>query len=358
MGILRSSCDRLRDIEDKDALAKAYFHLAQASFLAKKYDLAINWLEKASGLADELGYYDFLAVEGRKAALLIQYGISKGVGGNRFARIMEKTRRHRNSQRRLAITKVSVSPSMVTKPDIEAYALGETRILVDSRPIGETEWRSNRAKEIFFYLLCCGIGQTKEQITAALWPDLSPAKATSNFHINLYRARRAISPGVFTLEQGQYKINPHLNIRFDVVEFKRLLNRAESLPHSSKARAANLERAIELYRGTFMEEFYSEWTEIQRRELEDKYLKALSLLANFNGDRGKYNKAIALLEKLIAIEPYQDEAYCQMMEWYLAVGDKISALQIYRRYLGTVVSELEFDPPAQIRELRKRILTG
>jgi len=107
-----------------------------------------------------------------------------------------------------------------------------------------------------------------------------------------------------------------------------------------------------------MEEFYSEWTEIQRRELEDKYLKALSLLANFNGDRGKYNKAIALLEKLIAIEPYQDEAYCQMMEWYLAVGDKISALQIYRRYLGTVAGELEFDPLAQIRELRKRILTG
>ena len=354
-GILVSACDRLRDIGDKDALAKAYFHLAQTSFLAKKYDFTINCLKKVSGLADELGYDDFLAVEGRNAALLIQYGASKGVGGDRFDRIMEKIRRRRDNQIRQATTKVSVGSSVATKPDIEAHALGETRVLVDYRPISEAEWRSNRAKELFFYMLCCGTGRTKEIITAALWPDLSPAKASSNFHINLYRARRAIFPGVFTLEHGQYKLNPDLNIWFDVAEFERLLSQAESLPHSSKARVANLERATELYRGPFMEAFYSEWTEIRRHELEDKYLKALSLLANFNGDRGKHDKAIALLEKLIAIDPYHDEVYCQVIEWHLAEGDKVSALRTYKRYLDTVASEMGFDPPARIRDLYKRI---
>ena len=357
IGILHGVCDRLRDIGDKDALAKAYFHLAQASFLAKKYDLAINWLEKASGLADELGYDDFLAVEGRNATLLIQYGASKAVGGNRFVRIMEKIMRCRDSQRRRATTKGSVGPSVATKPDIEARALGETRALVDSRLISDAEWRSNRAKEMFFYLLCCGAGQTKEQITAALWPDLSPAKASSNFHINLYRARRAIFPGIFTLEQGQYELNSDLNIWFDVAEFENLLSRAESLPHGSK-KVANLEQAVELYRGPFLGEFYSEWTEMRRHQLEDKYLKVLSLLANFNADRGRYNKAIALLEKFIAIDPYHDEVHCQLMGWHLAAGDKVSALRIYTRYLDTVASELESPSPTQMRELHKRMLMG
>jgi len=356
VGILRGVCDRLRDIGDKDALAKAYFHLAQASFLAKKYDLAINWLEKTSGLADELGYDGFLAVEGRNAALLIQYGASKGVGGNRFVRIMEKIRRRRDSQRRRATTKASVGSSMATKPDIEARALGETRVLVNSRPTGEVEWRSNRAKEIFFYVLCCGTGKTKEQITAALWPDLVPAKATSNFHINLYRARRAIFPGVFTLEQGQYKLSPHLNIWFDVAEFERLLSRAEDLPYGSQTRAANLEQAIELYRGAFMEGFYNEWTEVQRRGLEDKYLKALLLLAGTCADKGQYDRAITLLEKFIAIDPYHDEVYCQVMEWHLAVGDKVSALRVYKRYVDTVAGEMGFVPPPRIQDLHKRIL--
>jgi two-component SAPR family response regulator len=358
MAILLSACERLREIGDKDALAKAYFHLAQASFLSKKYDLAINWLEKVSGLADELGYEDFLAVEGRNSALLIQYGASKGVGGNRFVRIMEKIRMRRDSQRRLPTAEVLAGPYVAAKTDIEARALGESLVLVNSRPISEVEWRSNRAKEVFFYMLCCGTGQTKEQITAALWPDLSPAKGTSNFHINLYRARRAVFPGIFTLEQGRYKLNPDLNIWFDVAEFEGFLSQAENLPPDSQARATNLERAIELYRGPFLEEFYSEWTEMRHSELEDKYLKVLSLLASFYGDQGKYDRAIALLEKSVAIDPYQDEVYCQMMEWQLTAGDRASALRTYKRYLNTAAGEMEFTTSARMQELHKRILRG
>ena len=113
-----------------------------------------------------------------------------------------------------------------------------------------------------------------------------------------------------------------------------------------------------MYRGPFMEEFYSEWAEMRRRELEDKYLKALSLLASFSGDKGKCDRAIALLEKSLAIDPYQDEIYCQIMEWYLVVGDKASALRTYKRYLDAVAGEMEFGPSARMQELHKRILTG
>jgi len=355
MATLLRAGDRLKEIGDKDALAKAYFHLAQASFLSKKYDVAVDWLRKASELADELGYEDFFAVEGRNATLLIQYGASKSVGGNRFVRIMEKIRRRRDSQRRLAATKSSVGPSVTKKPDIEARALGESSVLVNSRLISEAEWRSSRAKEIFLYMLCCGKGQTKEQITAALWPDLSPAKGTSNFHINLYRARRAIFPGIFTLEQGQYKLNPDLNIWFDVTEFEGLLSQTEKLPPDSEARETNLERAIEIYRGPFMQEFYSEWTEMRRRQLEDKYLKAISMLSNFYGGKGNYDRAITLLEKSLAINPYQDEIYGQIMEWRLVVGDKASALRTYKRYLDTVAAEMHSMPSARMEKLYKRI---
>ena len=358
MAILLSACERLREIGDKDALARAYFHLAQASFLSKKYDVAIDWLEKVSGLADELGYEDFLAVEGRNSALLIQYGASKGVGGNRFVRIMEKIRMRRDSKRRIPTAEVSAGPYVASKPDIEARALGESWVLVNSRPISEVEWRSNRAKEIFFYMLCCGAGQTKEQVIAALWPDLSPAKGTSNFHINLYRARRAVFPGIFTLEQGRYKLNPDLNIWFDVAEFEDFLSQAENLSPDSQARATNLERAVEVYKGPFMEELYSEWTEMRRRELEDKYLKVLSLLASFYGDQGKYDRAIALLEKSVAIDPYQDEVYCQIMEWQLTAGGRASALRTYKRYLDTAAGEMEFTTSARMQELHKRILRG
>lgn len=355
---LLDACGRLRDIGDKDALARAHFHLAQACFLSRKYDAAINWAEKASDLAEELGYDDFLAVEGRNSALLIQYCASKGVGGDRFSRVLEKIRRRRDSKRTLGPTITLVSSPAAIKPDIKAYALGETRVLVDNRPVAEDEWRSNRAKEMFFYLLCCSTGQTKEQVTAALWPDLSPAKGTSNFHINLYRARRAVFPGIFTVEEGRYKLNPDVNIWFDVAEFERFLNEAEKLPLSSKVRVANLERAIELYRGPFMAEFYSDWTEMRRRELEDKYLKALALVADCYAAKARYDRAITFLEKVVAIDPFQEDAYCQLIEWCLSEGNKVSALRIYKRYVDTVVSGIECAPSSRMEKLRKRILTG
>jgi DNA-binding SARP family transcriptional activator len=271
---------------------------------------------------------------------------------------MEKIRRRRDIKDRLASIDVSVTSRVTAKPDIEARALGESSVLVNGRQISEAEWRSSRAKEIFFYMLYCGAGQTKEQIIAALWPDLPPAKGTSNFHINVYRARRAVFPGIFTLEQGRYKLNPDLNIWFDVTEFEGLLKRAEDLPPDSEARATNLERAIQLYRGAFLEEFYSEWTQTHRRQLEDKYLKALSSLAGFYANKGRYEEAIALLQRFIAIDPYQDEVYFQIMEWHLAAGDRTSALRIYKQYLDSVATEVGFVPSARLKALHSRMSQG
>lgn len=356
--ILQTAARHLGDIGDKDALARAYFHLAQASFLAKEYDTAINWLQKVLTLADELGYDDFLATEGKSAILLVEFASQKGVGGGRFRRVMEKIRRQRDVHC-VGASAANLGGSLTKlKPEIEAYCLGKTRIIVDSRLVTDSEWRSNRAKELFFYLLCCGNEQTREYITAALWPDLPPAKATSNFHINLYRARRAISPGLLTVEQGRYAINPAVNIWLDVIEFEKHLSEAEKVPQITKNAASNLQQAIELYSGTFMEEFYTEWVEARRRELEDKYLKALFLLASYNISRKKYQSALDLLKEFIRLDPYNDQVYCKMMDCYLSLGDKVSAMRTYKWYLDNIADETGFVPPVQIQELYRRTLTN
>jgi LuxR family maltose regulon positive regulatory protein len=359
LSTLSNLCKPLSASGDKDALARLYFHLGQAAFLAKRLDVALEWLNKTSGLVDELGYDDFLAIEGRNSVPLVQYAALSGVGGNRFTRIMEKIRKNRDNRQSLENDSVPTNSFVATKPDIKVHALGETRVLVNGRPTGEAEWRSSKAKELFFYLLCHNTGQTKEQVVAALWPDITQAKANSNFHINLYRARRAIFPGVFTIEHGRYRFNPDLTVWFDAREFENYIVEAASLPDTSiSAKAVNLERAIGLYQGAFMDEFYSEWVEIPRRQYEDKYLKTLSSLARINSKQGKYNSAIILLEKFMAIEPYDDDVYCQVMEYHLAAGDNACALRTYRHYIDTVASEAEVVPSERVQGLYRRAVVG
>jgi ATP/maltotriose-dependent transcriptional regulator MalT/two-component SAPR family response regulator len=357
--ILQGCRERLEAAGDSDGSARACLHLAQAAFLTRDYAEARRWLEETSALADKLGYDDFLAVEGKKSTLLIQYGAAEHVGGYRFDRVLEKIRKRRAAQPAFESPTLREVESTPAERDIEAYALGETRVLVNARPVDEAEWRSSRAKELFFYLLGhTDSGQTKEQITVSLWPDLSPAKATSNFHINLYRARRAISPGAFVVEQGQYRLNRDLQLWYDVSAFEHYLDLAETSRGNAETRSDCLQQAVELYRGDFMAGFYSEWAEARRRDLEGMYLKALSLLAQRNGEMARYGTAIGLLERFVAVDPYHDDVYCQMMEWHLAQGDRLSALRTYRRYLDKASVDLTSPPSARMEELYTLILAG
>lgn len=357
MNILNNCYARLNEIGDKEASAKACLHLAQASFLAKEYHLTVMWLEKVSALVDELGYDDFLAVEARNTTLLIQYGSSKGVGGNRFAHVMDKMRKRRDIQIRPTIGMIPSITTSTPRCDVEVYTLGETKVVVNSHPIVEVTWRSSRAKELFLYLLFYAkVGQTKEQITTALWPDLSPAKATSNFHINLFRARKAIFPGIITLKDGRYQLNSDLSIYSDVAEFERLIDHTENLDNDIKDKAAHLERALNLYKGPLMVGIYSEWTEQRRRELEELYLRTLSSLATIKENQSDYKIAIELLEKFLDIDPYQEEIYIRLIKYQTARGDKVAARQAYSRYATTITNEMGLNPQPEIVKLRRNIL--
>jgi LuxR family maltose regulon positive regulatory protein len=346
---------RLKTIGDRDALAKVFFHLAQASFLSRDYDAAAELLEKASRLADELGYENFLVIEGKKALPLIYYGVTIKTGNGRFIRVLEKIKALNEMGRSKATADLPKSPDSKTGHDIEVRVLGHTEVMVNNRQVKDIDWRSSRAKEIFFYLLTYQGGRTREQITTALWPDLSPAKASSNFHINLFRARRALFPGVFSLEDSKYRINPNLRVWFDVEEFEQLITLAGRHPQDGK-KNATLERAVELYAGPFLTEFYTEWVEVRRRELENAYLKILSLLADLQAKKGNFEKAVTLLEKSIAIDPWQEDTYYRIMRLHVAGRNKPLALRMYQQYLNTLAGEKELDASPEIKDLYRKLV--
>ncbi|MHB8104135.1 MAG: tetratricopeptide repeat protein [Dehalococcoidales bacterium] len=352
--ILSDAGKRLQIMGDRDALAKVYFHLAQVSFLSRDYNAAAKWLEKTSSLAAELGYENFLVIEGKRALPLIRYGITLGIGNGRFARVIEKIKTLNEIGRSKDPTGLSKEMDSKVEYDIEARTLGRTEVIVNNRQVKDIDWRSSRAKEIFFYLLTHSIGRTREQITTALWPDLSPAKGNSNFHINLFRARRALFPGVFLLEDGKYKISPDLHVWFDIAEFEQIITAADKHPQG-KEKKADLERATELYAGPFLTEFYTEWVEVRRRELENMYLRILSLLADLYTENGNFNEAATLLEKSIATDPYQEDTYYRIMCLHLKVNNKPLALRMYQQYLNTLAGE-ESEASLEIRNLYRKLL--
>ena len=108
--------------------------------------------------------------------------------------------------------------------------------------------------------------------------------------------------------------------------------------------------------GLFLGEFYSDWCEGLRTDLEIKYHAALMSLASYHTARGEFPQAVDLLEKVIASDPYNEEAHYQYIQNYVNCNEPFSALQQLRKFARISVEELGADLPVRFLECHKRIL--
>lgn len=321
---------------DKDALAKVYFHLAHLAFLNRKYGEISPYIIKLEEVLREIGSNEFLVPSCKHAILMLQYCVNKKIGVDLFQPILEKIKYSSTKYTPLKspIIEIPVSQNI---PSINVVAFGRIRVTINDREIKEEEWRSSRAKEIFLYLLSTRSSQTREQVAAALWPEFSPARGTSNFHINLYRARQAIMPVIFSQDRGKYSINPDINITFDLFQFQELIKISKTLIGTEKIKC--LEKATDLYYDPFAPDIYGDWVEAIRHETEVENIKALSLLVELFTEQQNKTKAISTLERLIICDPYDEEAYGRMMELQLKNHDNAGARITYHQYRQNVVAE-------------------
>jgi two-component SAPR family response regulator len=139
------------------------------------------------------------------------------------------------------------------------FAFGRGSVMVGERQVSDLEWRSEKSKEMLFFMLARKEAVAKEDIFAALWPDLSDSKCNSNFHSSLYRLRRAVfHECIVRTTNGAYELNPRGVFTTDVDVFNKAMLEAE-VARDGEARISALER-LSRYRGPFLVATYSEWT--------------------------------------------------------------------------------------------------
>ncbi len=336
----------------KDAWAR--LHLANALFLSKAFPECVQELKKVAAILDEVGFDAFLIPDASRMLPLVRYAASKRVGNGRFQEVW-----HKVVEPKLAPSSVARDNAVPDRakplPRVEAFALGESSVLVDSRKVSDLEWRSRKSKEMFFYLLSHRREATKEQILETLWPEVASPRGHSSVHAAAYRLRRALYDGCLAQEGGRYYLCPDGEFWFDAEEFDRLASQASRLPRGTEARASLMEKALELYRGPFLEEFYSEWCETLRRNAEQRYIAILSSLAGYYAALGDYPRSIGLLERIVGIDNYQEEAYAQLMKCYASMGDTTAALKWYERYRSLAQQDLQLLPSDTLATLYREI---
>jgi len=207
---------------------------------------------------------------------------------------------------------------------------------MNGREVTDLEWRSEKSKEMFFFFLCNRRPLRKEEIITALWPDLPEEKTTSLFHSNLYRLRQALYPECIAKDSGRYILDPQGSFRFDVDEFHEALKQAEGLPPGSDEAVAAMEKALARYTGAFGQEFYTEWVETMRWQLEEQHMRLLTTLAAAYTERCEFTRSADLCQQILSADEYSEAAWYRLMSNYILADQMEAAAFCYRKYVEIV----------------------
>ncbi|MEX2446917.1 MAG: BTAD domain-containing putative transcriptional regulator [Dehalococcoidia bacterium] len=321
--------------------------LAAACYHGRRRPQAAQHLQRVHEIATTLGYDQFLLAEARQVPEVVEYAAARRIGGEYFRALSGRFR--------------DPSAAVEDVPGafrIRAEAFGAPRVTVDGRAVADLEWRSERSKELFFYLLHRGRPLRKEEIALELWPDASPKQLNSAFHSTLYRLRRAIHPQVVVQSGGGYQVNPEFDISYDAREFEEGAAQADRAEPGSSAWADGLSRAVGLYRGPFAPTFESDWAEYERRRYEEIYLSSMLALSAAALRRGDSAEAVRMAESVIAVDPLNEDATYRAMEAHARRGHLERATRAYRRLSDALREEVGSTPSSRLRALYERVLSG
>jgi peptide/nickel transport system substrate-binding protein len=119
---------------------------------------------------------------------------------------------------------------------------------------------------------------------------------------------------------------------------------------------ADATRAASLARPRFLFGEEGDWIDAKRRELSDILRRALSCLTEACLRSGDEVEAAKWAEETIALEPYRETGYRQLMAAHAAAGNRAEALRVYERCRQLLATELGAYPSPETESIYRELL--
>ena len=219
----------------------------------------------------------------------------------------------------------------MSRPGLHAFIFGPpTLIVAGERRQFSQRGRIRKMPEFLSYLLLEGQdgGCRWSEISAALWPEVGPDKASVNFHQTLKRLRDGIlgAHNYIVVRDDYYQVHPEYLEWCDALAFERLFERAAKAP-PDKSLALQLE-LIALYQGEFLAGFeVGEWGATHRTSYEARFLQIVKLAGERLLDDGMPEEALAVLRKGLSQDYYREDLHRSAFRAYarLALYGQLAA---------------------------------
>jgi DNA-binding SARP family transcriptional activator/TolB-like protein/Tfp pilus assembly protein PilF len=223
--------------------------------------------------------------------------------------------------------------------------LGRLALEADSEPI---EGAAGRPRSLALLAILAGGGDSgvpRDRLLLYLWPESNNQRARNSLHQALHTTRRHLGDGVVQAEALTVRLNPSV-FSSDLRDFQAALDRGD------------VEQAVELYQGAFLEGFslpelpeFSRWIEEERRRIARLYSDALEAAAARASRHGRHREAIERWQALARIDPLSSRPILGLMRAFVDAGNSAAALAHARDYETRVGQELGTAPDQSVAAL-------
>lgn len=212
--------------------------------------------------------------------------------------------------------------------------------------------RTRKDRALVAYLaLSEGRRHNRSRLAELLWSDVAGDPRQS-----LRQSLMGISHAGLALDAGRedVRLDPAL-LTVDALEVRRLLE-GDAIPQ--------LERAVALYQGLLLEDLgpiapaFDDWLTVERERLAAALVDAHRRLLDLYAAAGQPQRAIAAASRLVAGDPYREEARCELMLLYAECGHTQAAIAQYEAYAALLRRELGAEPGETAKEIHRLLLEG
>lgn len=244
--------------------------------------------------------------------------------------------------------------------------LGVLSVYVDGQRISEDLGPSGRS--LLAYLSeFNGSVHRRERLADLFWGHLDPERARAALNTALWRLRRLmaqdpLSEGGRNLQSTGFEVllepAPWLDIdthRFGAT-VKNALNGAAQA--NNDERQAELEGAVAVYSGPFLEGDDADWILEERERLHSLFVRASTELIRCYAHTECYEEAIWTARRVLAVDPFRESMHRDLLLLLVLNGQRGEALRHHERWSALFREELEISPMPQTLRLAEDVRSG
>src|SRR5579872_6399024 len=238
-------------------------------------------------------------------------------------------------------------PELRDPVPFRAEALGGLAV---TRTDGSSVALTGRVRDLFTLLLSAPYARVgREEIAESIWPEHDSMAAHQNHRSTIAALRRKLgSPSLVRLVGPAVVLSLPPDSRDDQA-FE-----AAGREALATGRPGLIERALDLYRGTYLpQDQYSDWT-IYRRDLLRSLWRELVLMASHEPGIPSWRR-LNWLKVLMSEEPTDEPGAEALIRTLVDSGRRSEALQVLRQVESAVRAELEAEPSSALSRLRDQV---